>query len=96
LIPGPIRFLLWPDKGGVHMQTVFVQIRCKPGTTYDVAFKIVLKEIHAELFSTSGEYDLLVKLIIPKEEDIGRYINERLGDVEGIERTLTTLTFKAF
>ncbi|MAN15181.1 Lrp/AsnC ligand binding domain-containing protein [Alterinioella nitratireducens] len=78
------------------MQTVFVQIRCKPGTTYDVAFKIVLKEIHAELFSTSGEYDLLVKLIIPKEEDIGRYINERLGDVEGIERTLTTLTFKAF
>ena len=77
------------------MQTVFVQIRCKPGTTYDVAFKIVLKEIHAELFSTS-EYDLMVKLIIPQEEDIGRYINDRLCDVEGIERTLTTLTFKAF
>ncbi len=78
------------------MQTVFVQIRCKPGTAYDVAFKIVLKEIHAELYSTSGEYDLLVKLIIPKDEDIGRYINDNLLDVEGIERTLTTLTFKAF
>ena len=78
------------------MQTVFVQIRCRPGTTYDVAFKIVLKEIHAELYSTSGEYDLLVKLIIPAGEDIGRYINDHLLDVEGIERTLTTLTFKAF
>ena len=78
------------------MQTVFVQLRCKPGTTYDVAFKIVLKEIHAELYSTSGEYDLLLKLIIPEEEDIGRYVNERLLDVEGIERSLTTLTFKAF
>jgi len=78
------------------MQTVFVQLRCKPGTTYDVAFQIVLKEIHAELYSTSGEYDLLLKLIIPEEEDIGRYINERLLDVAGIERSLTTLTFKAF
>ncbi|MFV1877121.1 Lrp/AsnC ligand binding domain-containing protein [Nioella sp.] len=78
------------------MQTVFVQIRCKPGTTYDVAFNIVLKEIHAELYSTSGEYDLLVKLIIPEGEDIGRYINERLCDVPGVERTLTTMTFKAF
>lgn len=78
------------------MQTVFVQIRCKPGTTYDVAFKIVLKEIHAELYSISGEYDLLLKLIIPEGEDIGRYINEQLLDVEGIERSVTTLTFKAF
>ena len=78
------------------MQTVFVQIRCKPGTAYDVAFQIVLKEIHAELYSTSGEYDLMVKLIIPAGEDIGRYINDNLLDVEGIERTLTTLTVKAF
>ena len=78
------------------MQTVFVQIRCKPGTTYDVAFKIVLKEIHAELYSTSGEFDLLLKLIVPEGEDIGRYINDKLLDVDGIERSLTTLTFKAF
>lgn len=78
------------------MQTVFVQIRCCPGTTYEVAFAIVLKEIHAELYSTSGEYDLLVKLIIPEGQDIGRYINDHFRDVDGIERTLTTLTFKAF
>ena len=61
-----------------------------------MAFQIVLKEIHAELYSTSGEYDLMVKLIIPAGEDIGRYINDNLLDVPGIERTLTTLTFKAF
>ena len=78
------------------MRLVFVQIRCQPGTAYEVAFKIVLKEIHAELYSTSGEYDLLLKLLIPEGQDIGRYINDRLLDVDGIERTLTTLTFKAF
>ncbi len=75
---------------------VFVQIRCKPGTTYRVAEEIALREIHSELYSTSGEYDLLMKLYIPAGEDVGKYINDRLLDIEGIERSLTTLTFKAF
>ncbi len=75
---------------------VFVQIRCRPGTTYDVAERIVLKEIHSELYSTSGDYDLLLKLYIPAEADIGKYINDHLLDIDGIERSLTTLTFRAF
>ncbi|MDX1782417.1 MAG: Lrp/AsnC ligand binding domain-containing protein [Thalassovita sp.] len=75
---------------------VFVQIRCTPGTTYEVADKIALREIHSELFSTSGEYDLLMKLYIPEGEDVGKYINENLLNIKGIERSLTTLTFKAF
>lgn len=75
---------------------VFVQLRCKPGTTYAVADRIALKEMHSELYSTSGEYDLLLKLYIPDNADIGRYINERLLDIPGIERSLTTLTFRTF
>lgn len=75
---------------------VFVQIRCKPGTTYKVADAIVLREIHSELFSTSGEYDLLLKLYVPAGEDVGVYINDNIAMIEGVERTLTTLTFKAF
>lgn len=78
------------------MTCVFIQIRCKPGTAYRVAGDIVLREIHSELFSTSGEYDLLVKLYIPEGEDVGKYINDNLLDIDGIERTLTTLTFRAF
>jgi DNA-binding Lrp family transcriptional regulator len=78
------------------MQCVFVQIRCRPGTAYRVAERIVLREIHSELYSTSGEFDLLVKLYIPEGEDVGKYINDSLLTIEGIERTLTTLTFRAF
>ncbi|WP_136441077.1 Lrp/AsnC ligand binding domain-containing protein [Pacificoceanicola onchidii] len=78
------------------MTCVFVQIRCTPGTAYRVAGDIVLREIHSELYSTSGEYDLMVKLYIPEGEDVGKYINDRLLDITGIERTLTTLTFRAF
>ena len=75
---------------------VFVQIRCRPGTTYDVADAIGLKEIHSELYSTSGEFDLLMKMYIPTDADIGHFINEAVTGIDGIERTLTTLTFKAF
>lgn len=75
---------------------VFIQIRCKPGTTYRVAEKIAQREIHSELYSTSGDYDLLMKLYIPAEADVGKYIAENLLDIEGIQRSLTTMTFNAF
>lgn len=78
------------------MTALFIQIRCRPGTTYSVADAIVLRELHSELYSTSGEYDLLLKLYPPEGEDVGKFINEHLLDIDGIERTLTTLTFKAF
>lgn len=75
---------------------VFIQLRCKPGSTYKVAEEIVLRELHSELFSTSGEFDLMLKIYIPSDQDIGKYINDNLLDIQGIERSLTTLTFNAF
>lgn len=82
---------------GTPMSTcVFIQIRCKPGTTYSVAEEIGRREIHSELYSTSGEYDLLMKLYIPSDADVGKYINEHLLVIPNIERSLTTMTFKVF
>ena len=78
------------------MRCVFVNIRCKPGTSYRVAEEIALREVHSELYSTSGPFDLLLKLYIPETEDVGKFINDNLLDIQGIERTETTLTFKAF
>lgn len=75
---------------------VFIQIRCRPGTTYSVAEAIALREIHSELYSTSGDFDLLMKVYIPSGQDVGVYINDNLLDIEGIERSLTTMTFKVF
>ena len=78
------------------MNTVFVQLRCHPGKTYDVAERLWEREIASELYSTSGDFDLLMKLYVPKDEDIGKFINERILDIPGIARSLTTLTFRAF
>tara|TARA_B100000795_G_C22337603_1_gene263758 strand:+ start:41 stop:277 length:237 start_codon:yes stop_codon:yes gene_type:complete len=78
------------------MSCLFVQIRCRPGTAYNVAAKIALREIHSELYSISGDYDLLMKLYTPDGQDIGMFINDNLLGIDGIERTYTTQTFKAF
>mgnify|MGYP000731203809 CR=1 FL=1 len=75
---------------------VFIQIRRKPGSTYKVAEDIALREIHSELYSTSGEYDLLMKLYIPTDADVGKYINDHLLVIPNIERSLTTMTYKVF
>lgn len=78
------------------MTCLFVQIRCKPGTAYQVADAISVREIHSELYSVSGDYDLLMKMYVPEGEDIGKYINDKLLNIDGIERTYTTQTYKAF
>lgn len=78
------------------MRPVFVQIRCTPGKTYEVADAIYDLEIVSELYSTSGEYDLMAKLYIPEDQDVGRFLSENLFGIPDISRTLTTMTFKAF
>lgn len=78
------------------MRPVFVQFRCAPGKTYEVAEAIYDREVVSELYSTSGDFDLLAKIYIPEAEDVGRYLAERLFDIPHISRTLTTMTFRAF
>ncbi len=78
------------------MTAVFVQFRCTPGKTYAVATAIYDREVVSELYSTSGEYDLIAKVYIPDDADVGHFLQERLFDIPHIVRTLTTMTFKAF
>ncbi|AMD61560.1 Lrp/AsnC ligand binding domain-containing protein [Agrobacterium genomosp. 3] len=78
------------------MKPIFVQLQCEPGKTYDVADAIYKTELVSELYSTSGEYDLLLKIYLPQEEDIGKFINQNIVNIPGIVRSLTTLTFTAF
>jgi len=78
------------------MKTVFVQLQCVPGQTYAVADQLYEREVASELYSTSGDYDLLMKIYIDDDVDVGKFINENVANVPGIVRSLTTLTFKAF
>lgn len=78
------------------MKPIFMQLQCAPGKTYEVADMLYTREIVSELYSTSGEFDLLLKIYIGEDKDIGKFLNENVLDIPGIVRSLTTMTFTAF
>lgn len=78
------------------MKPIFMQLQCTPGKTYEVANILYAREVVSELYSTSGEFDLLLKIYIAEDQDIGKYLNDNILDITGIVRSLTTMTFTAF
>lgn len=78
------------------MVPFFVQIKCKLGQSYTVANALAEAEIASEIYSTAGQYDLLVKFYVDKDTDIGHFVNEKVQVLPGIQDTLTIITFKAF
>ena len=78
------------------MVPFFVQIKCELGQAYAVADALSRAEIASEIYSTAGNYDLLVKFYVEKDVDIGHFINEKVQVIQGIKDTYTIITFKAF
>ena len=74
----------------------FVQIKCQLGQSYEVANKLADAEIASEIYSTAGDFDLLVKFYVAEGTDIGHFVNEKVQGIPGILDTRTILTFKAF
>ncbi len=78
------------------MVPFFVQVKCELGKSYDVANKIADAEIASEIYSTAGEFDLLVKFYVDAATDIGHFVSEKVQTIPGIKDTRTVITFKAF
>src|SRR5260363_125810 len=60
------------------MVPFFVQIKCKLGQSYVVANALAEAEIASEIYSTAGNYDLLVKFYVDKDTDIGILVDVEL------------------
>ncbi|MBV8504824.1 MAG: Lrp/AsnC ligand binding domain-containing protein [Alphaproteobacteria bacterium] len=79
------------------MKTIFVMVKCDLGRAYAVADEAVLNiEQVSEVYSTSGQFDLLMKCYLPEAVDIGRFVTERLQTLPGVKDTFTIIAFKAF
>ena len=79
------------------MRAIFVQIKCRMGESYQVAQRAVdeITEL-SEIFSTSGQYDLLGKFYLEPDQDIGLFVVEQVQGVAGVKDTYTLQTFNAF
>jgi DNA-binding Lrp family transcriptional regulator len=79
------------------MKTIFVMVKCDLGKAYEVADEAVqdIEEV-SEVYSTSGQYDLLMKCYLTDSADIGHFVTERVQTLPGIKDTFTIIAFKAF
>ncbi len=79
------------------MRAIFVMMKCEMGQAYRVAQDAAdTVEQLSELYSISGQYDLLGKFYLAPEEDIGRFVTERLQTIGGVKDTYTLIAFNAF
>lgn len=79
------------------MQTIFIQVKCDLGKAYEVADEAVLNvEQVSEVYSTSGQYDLMMKCYLADDTDIGHFVTSEIQTLPGIKDTFTLIAFKAF
>ncbi len=79
------------------MQTIFVQVKCQLGKTYEVAAEAAERiDQVSEVHSISGNYDLMLKCYLEDNSDIGRFVTETVQVLPGVKDTLTIIAFKAF
>lgn len=75
-------------------QQFFVFAKCERGRTYEAGRRVV-KEVPnvVEVSSISGKWDLLIKIVVDPNEDVGQIINERLAAIESIRKTKTQVAY---
>ena len=79
------------------MKTIFVMVKCDLGKAYAVADEAVAGiEQVSEVYSTSGQYDLLMKCYLDDKTDIGHFVTSKIQTLAGVKDTFTLITFKAF
>jgi DNA-binding Lrp family transcriptional regulator len=78
------------------MQTIFVMVKCDLGKAYEVADEAVQNiDQVSEVYSISGQYDLMMKCYLTDEQDIGHFVMG-VQRLPGVKDTFTLITFKAF
>ncbi len=79
------------------MQTIFVLVKCELGCAYEVADAAVQTvEQVSEVYSISGQYDLIMKFHLDQEVDVGRFVTTSVQTLPGVKDTFTLISFKAF
>ena len=78
------------------MTHAVVLVRAERSALSDLGGRLAELEGVAEVYSVTGEWDLVAILRVRAPEDLARVVTERLAAVDGIERTYTMVAFEAF
>jgi DNA-binding Lrp family transcriptional regulator len=78
------------------MITTIVLIRADPKTIPQVAQRIAGIDGVADVYSVSGEWDLVAIVKVQEYDRIAQVVTEEFVKVPGIERTQTLTAFRAY
>lgn len=78
------------------MIAAVVLIRVVPGDIPALARRIAGIEGVAEVYSVSGEYDLVAIVRVPEYERVAAVVTEDIAQMAGIERTHTLTAFRVY
>ena len=78
------------------MITTIVLIRADPKAIPQVAQRLAGIDGVTEVYSVSGEWDLVAIVKVPEYDRIAQVVTEEFVKVPGIERTQTLTAFRAY
>jgi DNA-binding Lrp family transcriptional regulator len=76
--------------------TAFVMIKTEGRRASEVAQRIAEIEGVHEVYSVTGEHDLIAILHLPEYEHLAEIVPDRIAMIDGVRETQTTLAFRAF
>ena len=78
------------------MITTIVLIKVDPATITKVAMRLAGIDGVSEVYSVSGEWDLVAIVKVKEFEEIARVVTEQFSEIAGILRTQTLTAFRAY
>jgi DNA-binding Lrp family transcriptional regulator len=78
------------------MLTAFVMIQAEPDHIASIAQTVANLPNVAEVYSVTGDFDILVILRLSEYEQLADVVPDRLAKIAGIKRTNTVLAFRRF
>jgi DNA-binding Lrp family transcriptional regulator len=78
------------------MLTAFVLIEAEPQRIADVAQAIANLPQVGEVYSVTGEFDIIAIVRVPQYDELAVAVPEGIAQIPGILRTTTVLAFRSF
>ena len=78
------------------MYRLFVLAKCDLGHAESVGNKIAEMEAVSEVYSVTGEYDLLIKVGFSDLPEIEGFVQDKLHRVPGLKETVTMMSYRVY
>jgi DNA-binding Lrp family transcriptional regulator len=78
------------------MVTAITLMNIERGKIDSVADQLVEIQGVSEVYSVSGQFDLICMIRVKQNEDLADVVTEHIRKIEGIQRTETMLAFRAY